>query len=419
MRTFRLALFATTLLSNRFALGDAQQFGAVELSLQGIVPRFFVDAPQLVRRDGPPCPPDRHRCIDIGQDSLCCANDHYCYINPEGEGKCCAIGSNCDSACDATAYQCPTTITRQGTTSASSACCGRSCPTTSFFRCEDEFGGECCPHGHTCASGGICRSTRTPTPSALVTAMDAGCTAATQRACPDEGGCCDEWMHCTRVSGEPFCALGNSDTGYTFTPDSGDGGSGGLSTGAKAGIGIGIAVGISVLFGIFAWVCIIRRRRRRQRSLPPSEGQQQQQQTSRTAQSPGQAVSEVTDLSRPTRGRGLTQDYFGPAAVEGPYTENAASTTTSPGRGVPVQANSPNDIAAPVEIDSRITRGLERTGEMQPAAVAASGPETTEGRFELGVGDEVLPQWNGRQSQVLTPGSITSVSGSEYRTPGP
>ncbi|KAF3349083.1 hypothetical protein VdG2_02772 [Verticillium dahliae VDG2] len=364
MKTFRLALFATTLLSNRFALGEAQQFGAIELSQQTIVPRFFVDAPQLVQRDGPPCPPDRHRCIDVGQDNLCCANDHYCYINPEGKGKCCAIGSNCDSACDATAYQCPTTITRQGTTSTSSACCGRSCPTTSFFRCEDEFGGECCPHGHTCASSGICRSTRTPTPSALVTAMDAGCTAATQ-----------------------------------------------------PGIGIGIAVGISALFGVFAWVCIIRRRRR-QRSLPPSEGQQQQQ-TSRTAQSPGQTVSEVTDLSRPTRGRGLTQDYFGPAAVEGPYTENAASTTTSPGRGVPVQANSPNDIAAPVEIDSRITRGMERTGETQPAAAAASGPETTEGRFELGVGDEVLPQRNGWQSRVLTPGSMTSVSGLEYRTPGP
>ncbi|CRK46922.1 hypothetical protein BN1723_001197 [Verticillium longisporum] len=63
--------------------------------------------------------------------------------------------------------------------------------------------------------------------------------------------------------------------------------------------------------------------------------------------------------------------------------------------------------------------GLERTGEIQPVAAAASGPETTEGRFELGVGDEVLPQWNGRQSQVLTPGSMTSVSGSEYRTPGP
>ncbi|KAM0281579.1 hypothetical protein ACHAQH_003448 [Verticillium albo-atrum] len=287
----------------------------------------------------------------------------------------------------------------------------------------DEFGGKCCPYGHTCASGGNCRSTRTPTPSAIVTAIDAGCTAATQRACPD-AGCCDEWNHCTVVSGESVCAPGNTDTGFTFVPDSGDdgdGGGGGLSAGAKAGIGAGVAVGVSALIGVLAWICVVRRRR--QRSLPPSEGRQQ---TSRTAQSPGQAVSEVTDLSRPTRGRGLTQDYFGPPAVEGPYTENATSAATSPGRGVPVQANSPNDIAAPVEIDSRITKGTHKD-VVQPTVVAAPAPETTEGRFEL-MGGDVPPQGTGQQQQqhanvppprVSAPGSMMSVSGSEYRTPGP
>lgn len=53
---------------------------------------------------------------------------------------------------------------------------------------------------------------------------------------------------------------------------------------------------------------------------------------------------------------GLTQDYFGPNAVPGPYTVPVSAVT--PGGnggngGVPMQPHGPHDIVAPVEIDSR------------------------------------------------------------------
>jgi hypothetical protein len=61
--------------------------------------------------------------------------------------------------------------------------------------------------------------------------------------------------------------------------------------------------------------------------------------------------------SRPTAGR-QDSDYFGATAAAGPYTEDVTSPEASPGnpgnnRGVPATPQSPRDITAPVEIDSR------------------------------------------------------------------
>lgn len=82
-------------------------------------------------------------------------------------------------------------------------------------------------------------------------------------------------------------------------------------------------------------------------------------------------------VSRGGRLRGLTADYFGPNAVAGPFTETdtvggSQGVTDSPGgrnadRAVPMSPQSPDDITAPVEIDSR-----KRTIS-----------ETVEGRHEL------------------------------------
>ncbi|OHW94862.1 hypothetical protein CSPAE12_06458 [Colletotrichum incanum] len=143
-----------------------QRFAAVDMSPAGgaLVPRFFIDAPKLAIRDGGICNPNHHSCVDIGHPGDCCANTNYCYVKPDNTPWCCPIGSNCDSNCPATAYQCPTTVTRTVsetimggavvttslTTSVSSACCGRVCPSASAFRCEARFGGGCCSYGQTC-----------------------------------------------------------------------------------------------------------------------------------------------------------------------------------------------------------------------------------------------------------------------------
>ena len=205
-------------------------------------------------------------------------------------------------------------------------------------------------------------------------------------------------MHCTTVSGRAACAPGNSENGISFTPEptsgssSGGDGGGGLSTGAKAGIGVGVAVVACAILGALGWFCLIKRRRAREPTDASSSSQQASQQpphrTLGSDRSPA-AMSEVTsDITRTSRLRGLTQDYFGPAAVPGPYTDPAASAATSPGtpaRGVPLMAHSPNDITAPVEIDSRLQEDKDATTvttvtdrvHHQPV------PESTEGRFEL------------------------------------
>jgi hypothetical protein len=67
-----------------------------------------------------------------------------------------------------------------------------------------------------------------------------------------------------------------------------------------------------------------------------------------------QASGSAAPMARRATGQ-QAADYFGPAAIAGPYTSDHTSAVTSPAtdRGVPVSPQSPGDIQVPVEIDSR------------------------------------------------------------------
>ncbi|KAK1531081.1 uncharacterized protein CCOS01_06184 [Colletotrichum costaricense] len=487
-----------------------QRYAAVDMSPAvggaGIVPRFFIDAPRLAVRDGGICNPNFHSCVDIGHPETCCANTNYCYVKPDNSPWCCPLGSLCDSNCPATAYQCPTTITVTATVSrttsaasallttslsTSSACCGRTCPSPSAFRCESQFGGGCCSYGQTCVSGGRCISTVSASVTSSATGglkpADPQCTATTQHACDDTAaGCCDNLMHCTVVSGTAGCAAGNptatGDVGYTTVPEGGSGG-GGLSAGAKAGIGVGVALVGCALAGALAWFCFVRRRRRgtvtgtatmsersggggRSRGTGAGRGGVSGVGSERPSRGV-RALSDVTSGSRPNGpSRGATQDYFGPDAVAGPYTETdetglspgsgsgagagaggGRAGTPGRGRGVPLQAHSPNDVVAPVEIGDSggekrgygygyghghgyghsVTSVPEEGREGGPREMQTPGSEeeTTQGRYELYGSEMASPVSVGAPPSsivptpsMMTPRSIASVSMFD-RSPGP
>lgn len=105
---------------------------------------------------------------------------------------------------------------------------------------------------------------------------------------------------------------------------------------------------------------------------------------------------------------GMAHDYFGPDAVPGPYTDNTppdTSAVTTPGvehrdRLGAFQPHDPDDIAVPVEIDSRISPSQqqqqqpplpplpsESPGDISPAAppppVVPQPHYPDDGRFEL------------------------------------
>ncbi|TDZ26878.1 hypothetical protein Cob_v000526 [Colletotrichum orbiculare MAFF 240422] len=394
------------------ASAAAYRYAAVDVAPeQALVPRFFIDEPRLAARDGGSCQQaNHHSCADIRHPEYCCANTHYCYIKPDNTPWCCPVGSPCDSQCDASKYQCPSvvavTISSSGTptvtSTTSSACCGRTCPSASSFRCEDAFGGGCCEYGATCVSPSGCVRTvsASTSVSALLTPADPGCTATTQHACTDGPGCCDNLMHCTVVSGTTGCAPGNpsaTDVNFTPTPDPA-----GLSSSAKIGIGVGVAVAGCLGVGILAWCCFAKRRQRRSATTAAA-----------TSEPRTRAMSEGTMTSRPTALRGATRDYFGPDAVAGPYTETDTvasdhrAAASSPGhhRGVPLQAHSPSDVVAPVEIDSRVGGGhTPRSGGGGEEETMATGQ-----RFELYGSEMASPTSPLSSPPPMTPRSVRSA----------
>lgn len=272
---------------------------------------------------------------------------------------------------------------------------------TSRYLCPSNLGGNCCHYGSECQKGGLCVETVEPTRSAELTPIVEGCTTS-QYKCEDGEGCCNNNQKCTEVSNTAYCAAGTpTGTGIEFIEESEDDG---LSDGAKAGIGVGAAVGGGLIIGLATWFCLRRRKRR---------GTESQQTGSQTVAGGGVAggdnMTEYTEASRrPTFPRGgPTQDYFGPAAVAGPFTDGpggAAMPHSSPGRAVPSQPQKPGDIAAPVEIDSTgRTPGTDDGGWMSPNSFSdfqtTPMPESAAGRMELYGSDAPPPQ----QLSPLTP----------------
>lgn len=145
--------------------------------------------------------------------------------------------------------------------------------------------------------------------------------------------------------------------------------SSGLSTGAKAGIGAGVALGACVVIGGLLWFCIVHRRRAR--------AARSQHESSAPALS--QVSGSKADGSRPSAGRRLTSDYFGPSVRAGPFTDDVVSPGSGH-RGVPLSPDSPGDIAAPVEIDSRDHSNVTSPGYIDEYM---KGPSAKEYPIEL------------------------------------
>jgi len=346
------------------------QYARMEVPF-GLSPRYYLEG--VVKRQSGLCTDSskEHSCLDVGDGSNCCENDNYCMIDTSYKLLCCAIGSNCGLACDSAHYICPSTVTSSGTATVTAACCPRSCPTTSQFKCDASFGGGCCGYGSVCASGNKCISTARPTTPAVVSQIPSGCTTS-QLACPTSigGGCCDIGLACTVLDNTNYCAAptgmatrtGANGILATAVPKP----SPGLSTGAKAGIGAGVAVGACVAVGIFLWFCLAHRKRSRS------------DQSVVTASGPEMSQGSEAGMKRPSQGR-QASDYFGPVAEPGPFTDSPTSPTPrSPGgsRGVPANPQSPGDITTPVEIDSRDHSNVTSPGlfEYSKSARATSHP---------------------------------------------
>ncbi|PWI75383.1 hypothetical protein PCL_06041 [Purpureocillium lilacinum] len=411
------------------------------------------------------------RGLDVGFGGSCCENTHYCYVNKQSQPRCCPIGSNCvsDSNCSSDRFQCTSTASVAVTVTASSGrgsntdtasvtvfttasaqvgCCGRACPQTSQYLCPKDLGGACCSFGFDCRSGGQCVETKKPGPSSgTLTPVVDGCTTS-QFKCPDGAGCCDEWMHCTRVSDKPYCAPGNpTNTNVRSVGDVPPGGGGGddstsdarLSGGAKAGIGVGVAVAGGLVLGLAAWWFCVRRRRRRAGAGGARKDEQPDPDRDPDAAGPNGwppgsdiprdaahrpigigEMSETTASQRPRLTHGLTDDYFGP--VSGPYTEasDAGRSTTSPApqRPGPEHPQGAEAIAVPVEIDSSTATPAPPPAPATPTPSTQHlsthpfpHPETTDGLFELyGSEAQQPPQ---PSPSLLTTGTTPGTPASE------
>ncbi|RGP81685.1 hypothetical protein FLONG3_172 [Fusarium longipes] len=370
-----MRFFTTYIAFVPLAIAHTRRYEALQPALGDLMPRFFIDRSFPLAKRAGSCGSDKHSCLEIGFPDDCCDNDTYCYINRKGVSKCCPIGSNCssDSPCNSTAYFCTRTSTASGTTIEQEGCCDRKCPTTSLYLCPSSLGGNCCGYNSECRVGGACASTRPASRTDLLSPIPSGCTTS-QHSCTIGEGCCDNDQVCTQVSGEGYCAQATPTESDATIVD--DDSSRELSDGAKAGIGVGVVVGAGLIIGGLTWMCL--RKRKRQRSV-----------TGPSASGDGDVSGPrdgMTDISGSHARSGLTRDYFGPDPAAGPYTEQASSRVTSPGRdaAVPMHAQSPGDIAAPVEIDSATRDGSVLLSPMSsPSLYQTPLSETIDGRFEL------------------------------------
>ncbi|KAI1462553.1 hypothetical protein F4805DRAFT_408406 [Annulohypoxylon moriforme] len=387
----------------------------------GFGPRYFVNGLPPVPALWPPikakrqtprqCQSGYHGCLEVGSSGAteCCRNDQYCFLDNAWEVKCCGLGTTCNSTCAETLLYCNQTLTSSTTintlgtttivqeTSQSSACCGRVC-SSSHFLCQSPFGGQCCPYGANCISGGVCTFPPTSAVSTLVTPAPSGCTTS-QIACETGGGCCNIGSTCTSTvlptTTSLICApnLTVIDTG------------GGLSEGARVGIGVGVAVGAAIVIGAVTWFWITRRRKAKSAHGDTFSGSgDQRMETLREPFMPYTGAN--SDITSPLSGmgmrprpheNGLTYDYYGPDAVRGPYTDSTIAPTeprSSPGfsdraaRAADGYPENPGAIMRPAELDAR-EEAARRDPEQRGVAIEKdAGPngkpaEEHHGPFEL------------------------------------
>ncbi|KAI9167719.1 hypothetical protein HJFPF1_03853 [Paramyrothecium foliicola] len=358
------------------------RYGAMSVNDAILVPRHFQDkSVPLLKREGA-CAANYHGCLDVGRGSNCCSNNSYCYITSSDELRCCPNGSDCpdNNQCARDKFRCyeTQTITRSAEATplvtSRAGCCNRACPKSSQYLCPPDRGGRCCPYGFECRANGNCERFVPESQPPVVNQIPEGCTTTSQFLCADGQGCCDEGRVCTIASNTAYCSLAlTTDTNVAEVD-----GSPGLSEGAKAGIAIGAIFGAGIIIAAVTWLCITRRRRRRQQTAT-----QQSAPSAAGGQPYYDGMTELTASTRPPA-NGLTQDYFGPDAVVGPFTETVISTAaTSPNperTGVPSQPQSPGDIAVPVEIDSRAqSPESERTNSYYATPMS----HLVDGRYEL------------------------------------
>ncbi|TVY48499.1 hypothetical protein LOCC1_G001244 [Lachnellula occidentalis] len=351
------------------------QYGVMDMPA-GLSPRQYLGGLEE-RAAGQCAQADSHNCVEVNQTDACCNNSQYCIINTAGSVGCCAIGSNCGITCGSSAYICTTTVTNSGTATPTQACCPRKCTGTSQFPCATSLGGGCCSYGWMCQTGASqCVSTAalpTSTPIVSVGAVPSGCSAANQFTCASSlgGGCCASGQQCVISGTGEFCSgtamltrTGSGGLIATAVPKPSEGK--GLSTGAKAGIGVGVSLGALFIIAAVMWFFLVHRHRARQ-----SEGA-----SGPPAMSQSSGGRNGGPVSRPSAGQTQPSDYFGPAAESGPFTEDQHSTAMSPGsnRGVPTLPQSPNDIATPVEIDSRSQSYVTAPGVLDSQKKGPSSP---------------------------------------------
>ncbi|KAI0535395.1 hypothetical protein GGR58DRAFT_443137 [Xylaria digitata] len=387
------------------------------------------------------CPAGQHSCVEAGAPATCCDNDRYCYLNASWQTKCCVLGNQCeDSLCHADELYCNTTSTTtipaatttvRGTgnavtsiesVSTYAACCNRACSDSSFS-CEKTFGGQCCPNGYKCALGPSCIADPVPSTmtsiSTLVPEIPPGCTAASQIACTDGGGCCNSGSICTFQSSGTETSVPVCSPSPTLADDSGS--SNGLSSGARAGIGIGVAVGAAIVIAAVTWFCIRRRRQlgttgtnvsahemRRNTGIPGTGGHAAGGGRSGRSQDAGNSLfvgpqtpnthrSMFTDATDPTipplHEHGRAYSYHLPDAMAGPFTDPDhngriapnPSLATTPPTGPATAGAAPYDpdhILRPIEIGGGERRKeTARRHENEPLLARDGEPRT--GPFEL------------------------------------
>jgi hypothetical protein len=186
------------------------------------------------------------------------------------------------------------------------------------------------------------------------------------------------------------------------------GGESGLPSGATAGIAVGATVAGLALLSLIVWFVMARRRRRRKLSrLQHETGPDGAALGDGALGAAGAAPAvyspsgqpDMSHLSSPAGGAPSRQDYFGPDATPGPFTqqqdEGAAAAVDAAIRGaVPVNPRSPADIIVPVEIDaSGVPRPENKPSTPEPRSPAGSGvlpvpapgpiQDSIDGRVEL------------------------------------